>query len=114
MKRSQHRVTVWAGGVKGWPVSCACGWKAYAATREKGYAMKRAHEAEGDDTAAYRAFVEHLRGLSEDELDNERYTYEHQPQFAGTHELSVDDRLGAVRDEMARRAVARLHPKEES
>jgi len=43
-KRTDHRVTVWAGGVNGTPVSCVCGWKAYAKNKAAGYALKSAHE----------------------------------------------------------------------
>jgi len=80
----------------GVPVGQPCPWDA-CQPDEHGY----------EDEEAYQAFVQHLRGLSDDELDNERYTYERQPQFAGDHEVSVEDRLGAVRDELSRRCVER-------
>lgn len=43
---TSHRATVWAGGVKGYPVSCTCGWKDYAVTVMGAYAKKRAHMKE--------------------------------------------------------------------
>ncbi len=43
MKKAEHRVTIWARGVKGVPVSCTCGWKDYAFTVMGGYAKKRKH-----------------------------------------------------------------------
>ena len=59
MENSNHRVTVWAGGVKGWPVSCTCGWRVYAKTRDEGYAKMREHKNDSttpkpDDWDIYR------------------------------------------------------------
>ncbi len=45
IQRTAHRVTVWARGKNGVPVSCTCGWKVYAFTTMGGYAKKREHEA---------------------------------------------------------------------
>lgn len=45
MTRSDHRVTIWARGAKGVPVSCACGWKDYAFTTMGAYTKKREHLA---------------------------------------------------------------------
>lgn len=41
--KTQHRVTIWANGAKGVPVSCTCGWKAYAKTRAVATTLKREH-----------------------------------------------------------------------
>jgi hypothetical protein len=43
IERSVHRVTVWAGGKNGIPVTCACGWKTYASTKHDAYAKKATH-----------------------------------------------------------------------
>jgi hypothetical protein len=43
MERTDHRVTVWARGKRGVPVSCTCGWRAHASTVMGAYALKRKH-----------------------------------------------------------------------
>lgn len=46
MDTSAHRVTVWARGKNGVPVTCTCGWKTHAETVMGAYARKRSHEQE--------------------------------------------------------------------
>ena len=44
---SDHRVTTTlAHGARGWPVTCACGWRYLASSREGAYAAKRSHLTE--------------------------------------------------------------------
>lgn len=53
MKTTAHRVTVWAGGAHGHPVSCVCGWKEYAATKQGAYKKMHEHKrSAGDATVA--------------------------------------------------------------
>lgn len=55
IKRDEHRVTVWARGANGVPVTCACGWKDRAFTMMGAYKKKREHLAQAagelDDVA---------------------------------------------------------------
>jgi hypothetical protein len=43
--KTKHRVVVWAGGARGIPVTCACGWRRYAKTRAAALRLKREHLA---------------------------------------------------------------------
>lgn len=46
MERNPHRVTVWARGKSGVPVTCTCGWRDYASTTQGAYSKKRTHIAQ--------------------------------------------------------------------
>ena len=54
---STHRVTIWAHGARGWPVTCACGWRYLASSRSGAYAAKRSHLTEVREAGIADAFT---------------------------------------------------------